>query len=46
MKNIGFAGIIVLMLLFSCKQQPSIDHNAYMKEMDQWHADTAEPAEG
>jgi uncharacterized protein (DUF1684 family) len=30
---------ILLLLLLSCKQQPSIDRDAYMKEMDQWHAD-------
>jgi uncharacterized protein (DUF1684 family) len=23
----------------SCKQQPSIDHDAYIKEMDQWHSE-------
>ncbi len=39
MKNIGFAVVMLLMVLVSCQQQPTIDHDAYAKEMDQWHAD-------
>ena len=39
MKETGFAILMVLVVLISCNQQPSIDHNAYLKELDQWHAD-------
>ena len=31
--------LFLLLIMVSCKQQPSIDHDAYVKEMDQWHAD-------
>jgi uncharacterized protein len=37
MKNLLLA--IAIAVLASCSQQPSIDHDAYAKEMDQWHAD-------
>jgi uncharacterized protein (DUF1684 family) len=39
MKNLHFAVIMVIMVLASCNQQPAVDHDNYVKEMDQWHAD-------
>jgi hypothetical protein len=39
MKKTVLVLLSLLLVMFSCKQQPSIDHNAYLKEMDQWHAE-------
>ena len=39
MKKTELVILSLLGVLFSCKQQPSIDHDDYVKEMTQWHAD-------
>jgi uncharacterized protein (DUF1684 family) len=31
--------LIPLLTLASCQRQPSIDHDAYIKEIDQWHSE-------
>jgi len=39
MKNIGIATVLMLVVLIACNRQPTIDNDAYVKEMDQGHAE-------
>ena len=39
MKKTSLIISCLLIILSSCNQKPSLDHDAYKKEMDQWHAE-------
>ncbi len=41
MKKIYLSYYAAAYYLSSCNHQPPIDHDAYLKEMDQWHSRTA-----
>jgi uncharacterized protein (DUF1684 family) len=39
MKNIVFASAMVLISFSSCTHKPQVDHDAYVKEIDQWRSE-------